>query len=244
MVARVPGTVLVTDGGRTASESAGGVVVLVGGPAAGKSSQARLLSGRLGVPRIGSGDILREHLRKRTRPGRAARSYVERGELVPDDLVSDLVLTRLSQPDAGRGAVLDGFPRTVWQAQTLARRLHFLESRVSAVFLLDLPPDVLVTRLTGLWRIPSMDKPMVQSESVYVDGHSYASLRGRPDDRPDVAKRRVDAYLAQTWPVVSYYEARGLLHRIDGSQSVDRVQQQIVEALRPQPHEVEARAGQ
>jgi adenylate kinase family enzyme len=89
-----------------------------------------------------------------------------------------------------------------------------------------------------------MDKPMVQSESVYVDGHSYGRLRGRPDDRPDVAKRRVDAYLAQTWPVVSYYEARGLLHRIDGSQSVDRVQQQIVEALRPQPHDVEARAGQ
>ena len=86
--------------------------------------------------------------------------------------------------------------------------------------------------------------PVVQSESVYVDGHSYGSLRGRTDDRPDAAKRRVDTYLAQTWPVVSYYEARGLLHRIDGSQSVDHVQQRIVEALGPQPHDVEARAGQ
>jgi adenylate kinase len=85
---------------------------------------------------------------------------------------------------------------------------------------------------------------MVQSESVYVDGHSYGSLRGRTDDRPDAAMRRVDTYLAQTWPVVSYYEARGLLHRIDGSQSVDHVQQRIVEALGPQPHDVEARAGQ
>ncbi|MBV9355326.1 MAG: nucleoside monophosphate kinase, partial [Chloroflexi bacterium] len=127
------------------------VVLLLGAPGAGKGTQARFLAHVLRIPHVASGDLLREHRRAGTPLGLAARSYMERGELVPDRLVVDMLVDRLDRPDARRGVLLDGFPRTSEQAAALDERLVELASRVRAALYLDVPQPALIERLTGRW---------------------------------------------------------------------------------------------
>jgi adenylate kinase len=179
------------------------LVLLFGGPGAGKGTQARQLSAALSVPHISSGDVLRE----RQRQG-AALSAMERGDLLPDDMVADMVFARLSEPDAARGAVLDGFPRNLAQAYTLDNWLAQHAGAVSAAIYLAVPDSALVTRIVGRREV---------------------SQRG--DDTADTAARRVEVFLKELPGVLGHYAAQGVLHRIDGTQSVDEVQQQITQAL-------------
>jgi len=178
------------------------IILLFGGPAAGKGTQASLLSETLGLPHISSGDLLREHQQ------RSEKTVMERGDLLPDDVVSEVVFVRLAEPDAEKGAVLDGFPRTLSQALALDTWLERQGGAIGAAFYLEVPRDEMIERVV-----------------------SRGEVSNRGDDRADVARRRVEVFLQELPPVLEHYAARGLLHRIDGTQSVDQVQQQIIQAL-------------
>jgi adenylate kinase len=176
------------------------LVLIFGGPGAGKGTQGQLLSGALGVPHISSGDLLRAQHRE--------VDLMRRGDLLPDELVSDIVLSRLQRPDAAPGAILDGFPRTLAQAQRLDRWLVEHRGTLRGAVYLDVPRDELVARMVA-----------------------RGDLSQRSDDREGVADRRVDVFLRELPPVLEHYATRGLLRRVDGTRAVDEVQRQIVEVL-------------
>ena len=182
------------------------VILMFGGPAAGKGTQASLLGDALGLPHISSGDLLREHQR------RSAKAVMERGDLLPDDVVSEVVFVRLGERDAEKGAVLDGFPRTLSQAKALDAWLERQGGAIGAAFYLEVPRDQMIERAV-----------------------SRGEVSHRDDDHADIARRRVDVFLKELPPVLDHYAARGLLHRIDGTQSVDQVQQQIINAFEQRP---------
>ena len=180
-------------------------VLMFGGPGAGKGTQAHLLSTTLGVPHISSGDLLRLHAR--------GTELIERGDLLPDDIASETVLRRLEEPDAARGAILDGFPRTLVQARRLDGWLQQRNGAIRAAVYLDVPREELVARLV-----------------------SRGQVSRRDDDRAGVADRRVDVFLEELPPVLEHYAARGLLRRIDGTQPVERVHEEIIRALQLPVH--------
>jgi adenylate kinase len=175
-------------------------VVLLGPPGSGKGTQAVRLTTKYGVPQIATGDILRAHVEAGTRLGRQVNAYLDRGELVPDSLVVDIIRDRLSQPDAQHGFVLDGFPRTVPQARALDQLLVELNRPLDAVIYLDVDRTSLVDRL---------------AQRALVDQ--------RRDDRPDVIPHRIDVFLEQTAPLIEYYRGQGKLMLIDGTLLPDQV---------------------
>jgi adenylate kinase len=178
------------------------VVLLFGGPGAGKGTQASLLSQALGVPHVSSGDLLRGHQRNDTHDAMSS------GELLPDDLVIRLVFARLAQPDAAQGAVLDGFPRTVAQARALDTWLEQQGGAIRAAFYLEVPPDEMVARIVG-----------------------RREISRREDDTAAVAERRVAIFNREMPPVLEHYAAHGQLRRIDGAQPVDQIHTQIMRKL-------------
>ena len=175
-------------------------VVLLGPPGSGKGTQAVRLTTKYGVPQIATGDILRAQVEAGTRLGRQVNAYLDRGELVPDSLVVDIIRDRLSQPDAQHGFVLDGFPRTVPQARALDQLLVELNRPLDAVIYLDVDRTSLVDRL---------------AQRALVDQRS--------DDRPDVIPHRIDVFLEQTAPLIEYYRGQGKLTLIDGTLLPDQV---------------------
>lgn len=179
-------------------------MLLFGGPGAGKGTQARQLSAALDVPHISSGDLLREQQRQG-----AALSAMDTGDLLPDDMVAELVFARLSEADARHGAVLDGFPRNLAQAHTLDSWLEGRGGRVRAAIYLEVPHQALVSRIVGRREVSQRD-----------------------DDNATTAARRVEVFVKELPGVLAHYAARGLLRRIDGTQSVEQVQQQIITALK------------
>jgi adenylate kinase len=211
------------------------VVLLLGAPGAGKGTQARFLAVTLGVPHVASGDLLREHRQRGTSLGRAAKEYMDRGDLVPDALVVDMIVDRLNQPDATRGALLDGFPRTIAQAQALEQRLLERGGRIRCAIYVEVPTDVLVERLAGRWLCNDcqatyheiFNPPAVAGVCDRCDGDLYQ----RSDDKREVVANRVAVYLRDTLPVVKRYERQGVLQRIDGNQSIDAVKSALVQAI-------------
>ena len=183
-------------------------LVLLGAPGAGKGTQAARLVGKLGVPKISTGDLLREAVAAGSELGLRVRGTMERGELVSDEIVIELVRERLARPDAGRGFVLDGFPRTVKQAEALDRLLGELGTGLQRCVALQVDEDAVVERLV-----------------------KRAELEGRSDDRPETIRNRIRVYRRDTAPLIDYYRGRSLLREIDGMGSVEQVQQAIEEAL-------------
>jgi adenylate kinase len=212
------------------------VVLLLGAPGAGKGTQARFLAEELGVPHVASGDLLREHRRRGTALGRAAREYMDRGDLVPDGLVVDMIAERLDAPDAAGGALLDGFPRTLPQARALDARLAERGGRVHTAIYLEVPTDVLVDRLAGRWMCRNcqttfhemFNPPPVAGLCDTCGGELYQ----RPDDRREVVAHRVAVYLRDTLPVIERYANQGILQRVDGNQSIEAVKAALLDAIR------------
>jgi adenylate kinase len=211
------------------------VVLLLGAPGAGKGTQARFLAETLRVPMVASGDLLREHRQRGTELGRAAQEYMDRGDLVPDELVVDMIVQRLDQPDASAGALLDGFPRNVAQADALEARLTKRGGAIRAAVYVDVPTDVLVERLAGRWMCRGcqasfhelFNPPKVATECDTCGAELYQ----RADDKREVVSNRVAVYLRDTLPVVERYERKGILRRIDGNQSIKVVKLALRQAL-------------
>ena len=211
------------------------IELLLGPPGAGKGTQARFVGALLGIPHVASGDLLREHRRAGTALGRAAQEYMERGNLVPDALVIDMIVDRLEREDATRGALLDGFPRTVAQAEALDARLAERGDVVGGALYLEVPRAVLVERLAGRWLCSGCQATYhAQFNPAAADNTCpvcHESLYQREDDARDVVENRVEVYLRETMPVIEYYRARGVLHAVDGDRSIDGVRARLVHAL-------------
>jgi adenylate kinase len=211
------------------------VVLLLGAPGAGKGTQARFLAETLGIPMVASGDLLREHRQRGTELGHAAQAYMDRGDLVPDDLVVDMIVHRLDQPDAAEGALLDGFPRNVAQADALEKRLAQRGGAVRVAIYVDVPTEVLVERLAGRWMCRGcqaswhdvFNPPAVPTACDHCGGELYQ----RPDDKREVVSNRVAVYLRDTLPVVERYSARGILKHIDGNQPIETVKAELARAV-------------
>lgn len=211
------------------------VVLLLGAPGAGKGTQARFLAQTFGIPHVASGDLLREHRARGTRLGQAAQTYMDRGDLVPDLLVVDMIVERLSQADAARGALLDGFPRTLTQAQALEDALRKRGGRVRVAIYVQVPTEVLVERLADRWLCKAcqasyharFNPPARPRVCDHCDGELYQ----RADDKREVVSKRVAVYLKETLPVVERYEALGKLCRIDGDKPIQTVREDLLEAL-------------
>jgi adenylate kinase len=211
------------------------VLLLLGAPGAGKGTQARFLAATLGIPLVASGDLLREHRKRGTGPGRAAQAYMDRGELVPDALVVEMILERLDRPDAANGALLDGFPRNAAQADVLEARLAQRGGAISVAVYVDVPTEILIERLAGRWMCPGcqasyhavFNPPAVASTCDTCAGELYQ----RPDDKREVVANRVAVYLRDTLPVVRRYERQGVLRHIDGNQSIETVKLALRQAV-------------
>jgi len=214
-----------------AAETSALDVVLLGPVGAGKGTQARRISAHYGVPHIASGDLLRGHRQQGTELGRQAGSYMERGALVPDDLVISMIVERMRKPDAARGVLLDGFPRTLAQARALDDELTEEGRVLKLAIYLEVPFAELVDRAANRWTCRTcqatynyrVNPPRVECVCDLDGGELYQ----RDDDRLDVVSERIKVYIQDTVPVVDYYRAQGILHVVDGRQSIDQVANSI-----------------
>jgi len=210
-------------------------IVLLGPPGAGKGTQAELVSEKLKLVHVSSGDLFRENRKLKTELGQLAQSYMDRGELVPDDVTIAMVKERLSRPDTVNGALLDGFPRTPAQADALAKMLAELGGRVNVVPYISVPPEMLIERLSGRWTCRAEGhvyhqkyNPPKVAGKCDLDG---SELYQREDDTPATVENRIRVYMAQTSPLIDYYRQRGLLVEIDGTRPIDEVSADLLTAI-------------
>lgn len=209
-------------------------VVLLGPPGAGKGTQAGRLAVRWSVPQVSTGDMLRDAVAKGTRLGLEARRYMDAGELVPDSVIIGLVRERLAQPDGRKGFVLDGFPRTVAQAEALDQLLEAEGTPLDRVVLVQLADEELTARLTGrrVCRSCGRNYHLTFSPPRVADrcDHCGGALAQRADDEEATVRRRLAVYARDTRPLIDYYRERGLLTTISGAGTMDAVQHALVAA--------------
>lgn len=210
-------------------------LILLGPPGAGKGTQARLLARRLGVPAIATGDLFREQIAADTPLGREVAEFINRGELVPDTTTLQVLRARLEQSDAGPGAVFDGFPRTVRQAEALDALLADRKARLTRVVDFDVPEDELLRRLGGRWTCrrchATYHEIAAPPREAGVCDRCGGELYQRPDDTPEAVKVRLDVYRSRTLPLINYYRAAGVLQSIDAAQDHESVTQALLRAV-------------
>lgn len=217
-------------------------LVLLGPPGGGKGTQADLLRLRCELVHIASGDLFRDHLHRRTPLGLQAQAYMDRGELVPDDVTIGMVRARFEEPDVRRGTILDGFPRTVAQAQALDRTLAGLRSSVTAALSIEVPDEVLVARIAGRLVCRECQAPFHVTANPFVACPEHRChgefLYRRDDDREETVRQRLVTYHARTEPLIEFYDRRGLLVRVPGEGPVEEVSaamRRAVEQLHSSP---------
>ena len=209
--------------------------ILLGPPGAGKGTQAAKIVEKYGVPHISTGDIFRENIKKGTELGKKAQEYMNRGELVPDDLVIEIATTRLLEDDCRNGFLLDGFPRTVYQAEKLDEFLAARGSKIDKVLDIAVEKEELIVRLTGR-RVckacgASFHVVNIPPKKEGICDYCGGELIQRADDNLETVTNRIDVYEAQTMPLIDYYEKAGNLAHIDGSTGLENVFADIVSAL-------------
>ncbi len=210
-------------------------VLFLGPPGAGKGTQARDLAQEWAVPQIATGDMLREAMAADTPLGREAKQYYDRGALVPDDVIVGMIADRLAQPDAKRGFILDGFPRTIGQAEALGRLLDSLGQPLDRVLFFDVPEAELLRRLTGrrVCRQCGATYHVVSAPSRRADvcDRCGGELYQRADDSEDTVRTRLQVYATQTAPLLEYYRERGLLVRVPADGSIEGIRQFLRRAV-------------
>ncbi len=210
-------------------------IILVGAPGAGKGTQAVAISQELGLAHVASGDLFRKAQSNGTELGLLAKSYMEKGELVPDDVTIRMILERIAAPDCAKGCLLDGFPRTLEQAQALDQMLAKDGTAIDRALYIKVSVEELLRRLSGRWICRNCQAPYHEVNfPPKVPGrcdHCGGELYQRPDDWVETAKSRLDVYFGQTMPLIDYYRAEDKLVEIDGEQGVDGVSRDLIAAL-------------
>lgn len=208
------------------------VVVMLGAPGAGKGTQAALLAERLETPHVATGDLFRAAVREGTALGHEAQKFMERGQLVPDDITIRMLLERMDQPDAEKGAILDGFPRNRAQAEALDAALEERSAKVDHAVEIRVPSDEVVRRLSGRWVCRDAGHPYNEDTNpprepgrCDVDG---SPLIQREDDKPETVSARLEIQLASLGEVLAHYANRGILRTVDGTRSIEDVAEGVV----------------
>ena len=210
-------------------------IIMLGAPGAGKGTQAKKIAAKYDIPHISTGDIFRANIKNGTELGNKAKTYMDQGLLVPDELVVDLVVDRVQQDDCKNGYVLDGFPRTIPQAEALDKALAALGDKVDYAIDVNVPDENIVNRMGGRRACVGCGATYhVLFNPTKVEGKCDVcgeSLILRDDDKPETVKKRLDVYHQQTQPLIDYYKNAEVLAEVDGTQPMDAVFQGIVEIL-------------
>ena len=210
-------------------------IIMLGAPGAGKGTQAKMIADKYQIPHISTGDIFRANIKNGTELGKKAKEYMDQGLLVPDELVVDLVVDRLAQEDCANGCVLDGFPRTIPQAEALDAALASKGEAIDYAIDVDVPDENIINRMSGR-------RACVACGATYHIVHIPTKVEGvcdrcgeglilRDDDKPETVKKRLDVYHAQTQPLIDYYTSKNVLRSVDGTQDMEAVFQAIVDIL-------------
>lgn len=200
---------------------------MLGAPGAGKGTQAKRIAAKFSIPHISTGDIFRANIKNNTPLGAKAKSYMDKGELVPDELVIELIMDRFAQDDCVNGYVLDGFPRTIPQAEELDKALKSVNDNLDYAIDVEVPDDNIINRMSGRRACINCgatyhivhNPPKVENECDTCNGE----LILRDDDKPETVKNRLDVYHTQTEPLLKYYTEKGILYTVDGTQDMDTV---------------------
>lgn len=210
-------------------------LIMLGAPGAGKGTQAKKIAEKYGIPHISTGDIFRANIKSGTELGKKAKTYMDQGLLVPDELVVDLVVDRLQQEDAAKGYVLDGFPRTIPQAESLDAALKAVDSKIDYAIDVDVPDENIVRRMSGR-------RACVKCGATYHLQYAPPKKEGicdadgealilRDDDKPETVTKRLSVYHEQTQPLIDYYTRQSALKEVDGTKDMEEVFQDIVAIL-------------
>ena len=202
-------------------------IIMLGAPGAGKGTQAKKIADLCKVPHISTGDIFRANIKEGTELGKKAKTYMDAGDLVPDELVCDLVVDRIQQDDCTEGFILDGFPRTIPQAEALTNALNAIEHKIEYALNIDVPDENIIHRMAG----PTASGRCGATYHVEFNPPKTAdvcdvcgdALILRDDDKPETVTNRLNVYHEQTKPLIDYYEKQGIVHTIDGTQTMDEV---------------------
>jgi adenylate kinase len=210
-------------------------IVLLGPPGVGKGTQAEIIARATGLPHISSGDLFRENIKIATDLGKLAQTFMNKGELVPDDVTIGMIRNRLSRSDCKNGALLDGFPRTTVQAEALEKLLAEFGGRVNHVPYISASETTLIERLSGRWTCKAQghifhdkNNPPKKPGVCDLDG---SELYQREDDKAETVARRIQVYFAQTAPLIAYYRERGLLSEVDGARPIEQVTVDLLAVL-------------
>ena len=210
-------------------------IIMLGAPGAGKGTQAKMIAEKCGVPHISTGDIFRANIKNGTELGAKAKEYMDKGLLVPDELVCDLVVDRIQQADCEKGYILDGFPRTIPQAEALENALNAIEQKLDYAIDIDVPDENIINRMSGRRACVGCGATYhVLFNPTKVEGKCDVcgeSLILRDDDKPETVKKRLDVYHTQTQPLIDFYTERKVLVEVDGTQSMDKVFDDIMKIL-------------
>ena len=210
-------------------------IIMLGAPGAGKGTQAKMIAEKCGIPHISTGDIFRANIKNGTELGAKAKEYMDKGILVPDELVCDLVVDRIQQADCEKGYILDGFPRTIPQAEALENALNAIEQKLDYAIDIDVPDENIINRMSGRRACVGCGATYhVLFNPTKVEGKCDVcgeSLILRDDDKPETVKKRLDVYHTQTQPLIDFYTERKVLVEVDGTQSMDKVFDDIMKIL-------------
>lgn len=211
-------------------------IILIGAQGSGKGTQAELLAGALGLSHISSGDLFRQAMAEKTELGLKVKAYMDRGELVPDDLTVAMILSRLAMPDCSAGVILDGFPRTIPQEQALDEGLQEIGRQIDVVFYLEVPREELLVRLSGRYicranqHVYNVNTHPPKTPGVCdIDG---SPLYQRPDDTGEAVQRRLDIFFSETIHLLDHYREQGKLITVNGNQGIEQVHASLLEAIR------------
>ncbi len=210
-------------------------IVLLGPPGAGKGTQAEIISKKLSIPHISSGDLFRENLNNATELGEKARAFIESGKLVPDEITIAMVAERLAGSDCKNGAVLDGFPRTLLQASELDKILEERGYAICCVAYIKVPDEISLERLTGRWTCKAAGhiyhEKFNPPENIGICDIDGSPLYQRDDDKEETVEKRLAVFYEQTAPLIEYYRKRNLLIEVDGTQPIENLSKKILEAV-------------